>query len=121
MRHVETVSRENEAPEDEADKVGRKTGRYKKMSVTDPEATMATTARNRRLEPAYKQHAVVDDMRGVILDVEVTTGEVNEGQVVVERIDATMATTDRAITTTTADAGYAYAKVYGRSSSVASP
>ena len=39
-------------------------------------------ARNRRLEPAYKQHAVVDDERGVVLDVEVTTGEINEGQVV---------------------------------------
>jgi hypothetical protein len=24
--------------------------------VTDPDATMATNARNRRLEPAYKQH-----------------------------------------------------------------
>jgi hypothetical protein len=42
---------------------------------------MATNARNRRLEPGYKQHAVVDDVRGVVLDVEVTTGEVNEGQV----------------------------------------
>jgi transposase len=113
VRHVEAVSRENEAPEDEAEKVSRKTGKYKKVSVTDPEATMATTARNRRLEPAYKQHAVVDDVRGVILDVEVTTGEVNEGQVVVERIDATLATTGRPITTMTADAGYAYAKVYG--------
>ena len=83
------------------------------MSETDPDATMATTARNRRLEPAYKQHAIVDDLRGVILDVEVTTGEVNEGQVVVERIDATMATTGSPITVMTADAGYAYAKVYG--------
>jgi hypothetical protein len=74
---------------------------------------MATSARNRRLEPAYKQHAAVDDVRGVILDVEVTTGEVNEGQVVEERVDAIMGTTGVAITTMTADAGYAYAKVYG--------
>ena len=113
VRHVAAVDRENEAPEDEAEKVSRKTGKYKKVSETDPDATMATTARNRRLEPAYKQHAVVDDLRGVILDVEVTTGEVNEGQVVVERIDATMATTGSPITVMTADAGYAYAKVYG--------
>ena len=49
---------------------------------------MATTARNRRLEPAYKQHAAVDDVRGVVLDVEVTTGELNEGQVIDERVDA---------------------------------
>jgi transposase len=113
VRHVAAVDRENEAPEDEAEKVSRKTGKYKKVSETDPDATMATTARNRRLEPAYKQHAVVDDLRGVILDVEVTTGEVNEGQVVVERIDATMTTTGSPITVMTADAGYAYAKVYG--------
>ena len=29
----------------------------------------ATNARNRRLEPAYKQHTAVDDKVGVILDV----------------------------------------------------
>ena len=40
---------------------------------------MATNGRNRRLEPAYKQHAAVDDVCGVVLDVEVTTGEINEG------------------------------------------
>lgn len=65
------------------------------------------------LEPAYKQHAVVDDLCGVVLDVEATTGEINEGQVVLERIDAAAATTGRTITTVTADAGYAYGKVYG--------
>ena len=74
---------------------------------------MATTARNRRLEPSYKQHSVVDDERGVVLDVEVTTGELNEGQIVESRIDATMDTTGVPITIATADAGYAYAKVYG--------
>jgi hypothetical protein len=120
VRHVEVVSREHEAAPDEAEKVSRKSGKYKKVSVTDPDATMATTARNRRLEPAYKQHAVVDDLRGVILDVEVTTGELNEGQVVVERIDATIATTGCPITTVTADAGYAYAKVMVPSSAAAS-
>ena len=113
VRHVEVVSREHETTADEAEKVSRKSGKYKKVCTTDPDATMATTARNRRLEPAYKQHAVVDDVRGVILDVEVTTGELNEGQVVIERIDATMATTGTPIATVTADAGYAYAKIYG--------
>ena len=74
---------------------------------------MATNARNRRLEPAYKQHAAVDDLRGVILDVEVTTGETNEGQVIIERIDAAAVTTGQAMKMVTADAGYAYGKVYG--------
>lgn len=112
VRHVDAVTHANEDDE-EFRKTGRQSGRYKKDCVTDPDATMATSARNRRLEPAYKQHAVVDDVRGVVIEVEVTTGEVNEGQVVLERIDAAAATTGKAIKTATADAGYAYGKVYG--------
>jgi hypothetical protein len=50
------------------------------------------TAGYRRLEPPYKQHAVVDDVRGVILTSEVTTGETSEGQVIIERIDAAATT-----------------------------
>jgi hypothetical protein len=85
-----------EANQDEAavaERNEKQSGRYKKVCTTDPDASMATNARNRRLEPTYKQHAVVDDVRGVVLDVEVTTGEVNEGQIILERLDATAATT----------------------------
>ena len=103
----------NACSRDEAEKTSRQTGKYKKVCTTDLDATMATNARNRRLEPAYKQHTAVDDLRGVILDVDVTTGEVNEGQVIERQVDATMATTGVPIVTVTADAGYAYAKVYG--------
>lgn len=84
----------------------------KTVCLTDPDATMATTARNRRLEPSYKQHGVVDDLRGVVLDVEITTGQTNEGQVILDRLDAAAATTGAGIETVTADAGYAYAKVF---------
>jgi hypothetical protein len=73
---------------------------------------MATTARNRRLEPSYKQYGIVDDLSGVVLDVEVTTGEINESQAILERLDATAATTGAPIGAVTADAGYAYAKVF---------
>jgi len=111
LRHIEAVDQANEEAEAEARK-SRKTGRFKKMCVTDPDATMATNARNRPLEPAYKQHAVVDDLRGVVLDVAVTTGEVNEGQVIIERIDTAMERMGLTISTVTADAGYAYAKVF---------
>ena len=90
----------------------KKSGKFKKVCLTDPEATMATSGRNRRLEPSYKQHGVVDDERGVILDVEVTTGEINEGQAILERLDAVVATTGVPIGAVTADAGYAYAKVF---------
>jgi hypothetical protein len=81
--------------------------------VTDPDATMATNARNRHLEPCYKQHTAVDDKMGVTLDVEVTTGEKNEGEMIAPQVDEVKATTGVDIKTVTADAGYAYAKVYG--------
>jgi transposase len=112
-QHVGAVAEAHGDEATVAERNEKQSGRYKKVCTTDPDASMATNARNRRLEPAYKQHAVVDDVRGVVLDVEVTTGEVNEGQIILERLDATAATTGQAITTATADAGYAYAKVYG--------
>jgi transposase len=109
VRHVEAI----EAAEfDEAARNSRQTGRFKKICTTDPDATMATNGRNRRLEPAYKQHTAVDDVTGVIVDVEVTTGEENEGMAVAERLDAAAATADAAIGIATMDAGYAYAKVF---------
>jgi transposase len=105
VRHIEAVAKANELNPDDAEKKSRETGKYKKVCITDPDATMATNARNRRLEPAFKQHAVVvDDVRGVILDVEVTTGEINEGQVIIDRVDAAMETTGALIKTVTADA-----------------
>jgi transposase len=112
VRHVDAVAEANDNGVT-AERDSRKTGKHKKVCVTDPDASMATNGRNRRLEPAYKQHAVVDDAFGVVLDVEVTTGEVNEGQVVLARIDAAAETTGAPIRIVTADAGYAYAKVYG--------
>jgi transposase len=111
VRYVEASADANADASDE-EKRRRETGKYKKVCLTDADATMATTARNRRLEPAYKQHTAVDDEKGVILDVAMTTGEVNEGQILESQIEATMATTGVSITTVTADAGYAYAKVY---------
>ena len=55
VRHVEAVAKANELDTDDAEKESRETGKYKKVCITDPDARMATSARNRRLEPAYKQ------------------------------------------------------------------
>ena len=96
-----------------AERDGKQTGRHKKLCLTDRDASMATNARNRRLEPAYKQHTAVDDMFGVVLDVEVTTGEANEGDHILLQADAVTAVTGTAIEVVTADQGYAYGKVYG--------
>src|SRR5690606_17251639 len=91
VRHAEAVEAENgdANPDVQAQRRnGRQTGKYKKVCTTDPDASMATNGRNRRLEPSYKQHGVVDDVCGVVLDVEVTTGETNEGQEFLARLDA---------------------------------
>ena len=109
-RHVVEVLDENNI---EVEKQDRQSGKSKKVCVTDPDATMATNARNRHLEPCYKQHTAVDDKMGVTLDVEVTTGEKNEGEMIAPQVDEVKATTGVDIKTVTADAGYAYAKVYG--------
>jgi hypothetical protein len=93
----------------------RRTGRFEKVRTTDPDATMATSGatsgRNRRLEPACRQHAVVDDARGVALDVAVTTGEANEGDHLLGALDRAAAPTGAAAETVTADAGYACAEL----------
>jgi transposase len=113
-RHMEDVLVENPPDSDiEAEKKERQSGKYKKVCVTDPDATMATNARNRRLEPAYKQHTAVDDKVGVILDVALTTGQTNEGEIIEPQVDEVEVATGTSIKTVTADAGYAYAKVYG--------
>jgi transposase len=119
-RHLAKVDEANaDSGEQDASKTAdqakssSQTGRHKKVSTTDPDATLATPSRNRHLEPSFKQHAVVDDIRGVVVDVEVTTGEVNEGQEILSRLDASAQVTGSAIKVMTADAGYAYAKVFG--------
>ncbi len=115
VRHVDAVTHTNgdmTADMREGLRKSKKTGKFKKVCLTDPDATMATSGRNRRLEPSYKQHGTVDDECGVILDVEVTTGEINEGQAILERLDAVATVTGTCIDTVTADAGYAYAKVF---------
>jgi transposase len=110
---LDTAAVVAEAAERRAERDGKQSGKHKKICLTDPDATMATSARNRRLEPAYKQHTAVDDVFGVVLDVEVTTGQANEGDHVLPQVDAVTAATGAAVKTVTADQGYAYGKVYG--------
>ena len=118
VRHVEAMTAANadderNPKEERRLRDSKKTGKFKKVCLTDPDATMATSGRNRRLEPSYKQHGVVDDVFGVVLDVEVTTGETNEGEQLLARLDAVEETTGVEVATVTADAGYAYAKIFG--------
>ena len=111
-RHADDVKAAN--PGDREIEAGGKRrrvrGQSRKVSRTDPDASMATSVENRRLEPCYKQHTAVDDMRGVVLDVAVTTGAASERAMIEAQVDEVRAIAGREIETVTADAGYAYAR-----------
>jgi len=127
-RHAHDVFRENsgevgggddsgdDSPLDSPKRRGRPRTRIKKpkkMSLTDPEATMATSSRGHYLEPTYKQHTAVDDRAGIVVDVDLTTGEINEGTKLIETIERVSAMTGKPIKRVTADKGYAHGINYG--------
>jgi transposase len=124
--HVSKVLQENEAeaeeapPDDDnpstrtADKPAtrpagrparRPVGKQKKVSTTDPDASMATGSRRHRLEPSYKQHTAVDDTAGVIVDVHVTTGEASECQQLLGQLARVAEQTGQLPQVVTADSG----------------
>lgn len=113
-QHVEAVIEENTADEEDRPKrPGRprkRRAKPKKRSTTDPDATMTTSCNTYRMEPCYKQHAAVDDSCGVIVDVDVTTGEQSEGSQLPEQIERIENNTGRKIKTVSADSGYAHGK-----------
>ena len=55
---------------------------------------------------------MVDDERGVVLDVAVTEGTVNEREVIESQVEAVSEVSGRAPALVTADGGYAYSEVY---------
>ena len=114
-RHVAEVMSENPLEEKPAKKDGGggRGGGSRKVSRTDPDARLATSGGRGGFEPSYKQHAVVDDARGVVLDVSVTEGTVNEREVIESHMNAVRELSGREAALVTADSGYAYSKVYG--------
>jgi transposase len=118
LQHAEQTLTENALPDDplpDQPPLGRggpPKPQAKKRSATDPEATLATSCRQYHLEPTYKQHAVVDDQAGVIVDVALTTGETSEGTQLTDQLDRVTATLGQAPTTVTSDTGYAHSANY---------
>lgn len=84
----------------------------KKSSPTDPDATLTTSCKQYRMEPCYKQHTAVDDRAGVIVDVEVTTGEASEGLELPGQLARVEAQTGVPVQTVTADGAYAHGRNY---------
>jgi hypothetical protein len=64
------------------------------------------------MEPSFKQNGAVDDLCGVVVDVEITTGEDNEGSQLPDQIKRIEENTGIEIKTLSADAGYAHGKNY---------
>lgn len=120
-RHAEQVIAENPASPDapapgpEAKNPGRPRTREKapkKVSRSDPDATLTTSCNSYRMDPSYKQHTAVDDKAGVVVDVSVTTGEASEGAQLLDQIERVESNTGTKIGTLTADAGYAHSGNY---------
>jgi transposase len=109
--YADRTLKENRLDDNDSECISR-TGKAKKRSVTDPDAALTTSSRNSRMEPSFKQHTVVDDRCGVVLDVETTTGESSEGKQPLSQIKRTEQTTGRKIMTTTADMAYAHTENY---------
>ncbi|MBA7655159.1 IS1182 family transposase ISMno17 [subsurface metagenome] len=112
--HVETVIKENASVEEGPKGRGRpkKQPKPKKRSTTDPDATMTTSSHTHRMEPFYKQHGAVDDTCGVVVDVDITTGQDSEGSQLPDQIERIESNIGGEIRTLSADAGYAHGKNY---------
>ena len=114
--HTDKVLEENTSPEETpTGGPGRPRTRQpksQKRSTTDPDASMTTSCRTFHMEPSYKQHDAVDDQCGVIVDIEVTTGQVNEGNQLPEQLKRIEANTGQKPQVVTADKGYAHGVNY---------
>jgi transposase len=87
------------------------TSKTQRICRTDPDASLGKGGRLPRVEPAYKQQTAVDAKKGVILDVEVTTGGVHDSKTL-SALDEVPRVTGRSITIATLDAGYGVARVF---------
>ena len=114
--HADKVLEENpsadNSPDDPTTQKTKSSNKPQRRSTTDPDATMTTSCKTFHMEPSYKQHGAVDDQCGIIVDIDVTTGQVNEGNQLPEQINRIETNTGQKPETTTADKGYAHGANY---------
>jgi transposase len=108
-RHADDVVREN----DDDEKGDGDGGREKKVSSTDPDASLTKGSNHDKPQPRYKQHTVVDDKSGVVVDVGVTTGRTPEASKLVEQVKRVEENTGAMPLKVTADASYATGENFG--------
>ena len=112
-RYAQEVMDKNDSDEVPLPGPPVRSGRLKCVSRTDPDCAMATNRQGHFSEPTYKTHIGTDSKARVIVDVSVTPGDRNEGKELGEQIDRVTCRNGRSRIIVTADAGYAYGKVYG--------
>ncbi len=113
--HTDTVLEENTTEDEPTGGPGRsrtRKPRPQKRSTTDPDATLTTSCKTFHMEPSYKQHGAVDDQCGIIVDIDVTTGQANEGNQLPEQIERIKANVGQKPQVVTADKGYAHGVNY---------
>ncbi len=114
--HTDTVLQENgsdeTAPPSGPGRPQTRPPKPQKRSTTDPEATLTTSSHSFHMEPSFKQHTAVDDQDGIVVDVDVTTGQANEGKQLPEQLKRIEATTGHKPEVTTCDKGYAHGANY---------
>lgn len=117
-QHAENVIKENTEDDDApppAKKRGRPTTvkkRRKRKSKTDPDASLSTNCQTKAMIPCFKQHTAVDDQAGIIVDIDVQTGEDNEGKRMREVIERVEDRTGKKVENVTGDAGYGKGENY---------
>jgi transposase len=122
--HAQNVIDENKVEEDSEDKNNddskpERRGRPaikqklpKKKSSTDPDASLSTNCRTKAMIPCFKQHTAVDDKEGIVVDIDVQTGDDSEGKRLPEVVQRVEKITERRLENLTADSGYAYGENY---------
>jgi IS5 family transposase len=84
----------------------------RRVCTTDPDASLGKVRRNLPAQPSSKQHTAVDQERGVVLDIVVTTGAAHESTLVEGQLDTVAATTGQPVRVATLDAGYAVTRIF---------
>jgi len=113
--HTEKVLEENASEDELSDDSSlprNKPPKPQRRSTTDPDATLTTSSHSFHMEPCFKQHGAVDDLCGIIVDIDVTTGQANEGKQLPEQLERIEANTCQKPDTATADKGYAHGANY---------
>jgi len=109
--HTEEVIELNGEEAGEDDNEGG-TGKTELKSRTDPDASLTRANRMEKYAPCYKQHTAVDDKSGVIVDVDVTTGKVNEGTQLIAQVERVIENTGVVPSVVTADSAYGTSENY---------